>query len=180
MTAEDNPGREVFFRDLGNRKSFADFVPGDPRREWSGPGIITWASDQSEGDAGPGFDATQQAIADAMATWEGVICSDVGLTEFDYGNLDLGPYQAVVTGGAEGIFVPIHRRGERGAAPNRSWPEPGALRDALPDGQERQIPLLAASRDERRLYGGSAADRQDRQCRPLQPVGGLAPELGRT
>jgi hypothetical protein len=89
MTAEDNPGREVFFRDLGNRKSFADFVPGDPRREWSGPGIITWASDQSEGDAGPGFDATQQAIADAMATWEGVICSDVGLTEFDYGNLSI-------------------------------------------------------------------------------------------
>jgi len=86
FTAGDEVGREVFFSDNGNKRLPYQFVPGDPRREpWSGPvgpgDDITWASDMVQGDApGVGFAATQGAIANAMATWDGVTCSNIPLT----------------------------------------------------------------------------------------------------
>jgi len=97
LTASDEVGRTVFFRDVGNKQLAFDFVPGDPRRtDWSGsvgPGDdITWASDMVEGDAGPGLLATQGAIARAMATWQIATCSELPLTGLTPGG-DLGVLQ---------------------------------------------------------------------------------------
>lgn len=87
LTENDQLGRTVFFSNVGNKRLALDFVPGDPRRvDWSGPvgpgDDITWSSDTAEGAApGVGLAATQQAISNAMATWDGVDCSDLPLTE---------------------------------------------------------------------------------------------------
>ncbi len=85
ITSSDQIGSTVLFSDLGNKQLPADFVPGDPRRIlWSGPvgpgDDITWAHDITQFAPGPGLPATLAAIASAMATWEGVSCSNLPLT----------------------------------------------------------------------------------------------------
>jgi hypothetical protein len=107
-------GRTVAFRDVGNRQTVFDFVPGDPRRAWSGSlgagDDITWASDLVEGDAGPGLDETQTAIDNAMATWDAVTCSDLPLTKLDIpGNL--GFLQALLFGVGSGPAADITQAG---------------------------------------------------------------------
>lgn len=101
LTAQDEQGRTVFFRDVGNKQLAFDFVPGDPRRaEWSGPvgpgDDVTWASDQTaEGDAGPGLAATQAAIASAVALWADPTCSTLPLTDVSVAG-DLGVLQFIL------------------------------------------------------------------------------------
>jgi len=114
LTAGDEVGRTVFFSNVGNKQLSLDFVPGDPRRvDWSGPvgpgDDITWASDTAEGDFGPGFLETQTAISSAMATWDGVRCSELPLSDVTPGG-DLGVLQyffieiALGIPGFDGLF----------------------------------------------------------------------------
>lgn len=87
-------GQVIFFNNRGNRHLGFDFVPGDPRSPWSGPGPdITFsidAVDLTPDIAGTSEIGEQRA---AMATWENVQCSalplvdlgdtgDVGLVQF--------------------------------------------------------------------------------------------------
>lgn len=111
LTAGDEIGRTVFFRDVGNKQLESHFVPGDMRRDdWSGtPGPfddITWASDLAEGSAA-GLDAgtTQTAISNAMATWQGKSCSTLPLTFRSVGG-DLGLFQFLFTQGLGGALEP--------------------------------------------------------------------------
>ncbi len=80
----EEAGRTVFFSNVGNKQLPFQFVPGDTRRAWSGPvgpgDDITWATDLTQGDAGPGLAPTQTAIGNAMATWDGAACSTLPLT----------------------------------------------------------------------------------------------------
>ena len=70
-----------FFNDRGNKQLSAQFVPGDTRRAWSGPGAlsITW-SDDTDNTLDVSVAAQDAAIASAMATWEGQKCSEFGLS----------------------------------------------------------------------------------------------------
>ena len=112
---EGIPGGTVISKVLGNRRVGEDFVPFDPRREWSGP--VTGASDDitfaiDGADASPPLPATARltaaqttaAIERAMQTWDDVSCSTLPLAEvllppnFDLGivaflnNLGGGPF----------------------------------------------------------------------------------------
>ena len=116
-TGADEAGQTVFFNNRGNKQLTYQFVPGDPRRDWSGPvgpgDDITWASDLTQGDAGPGLGATQTAIGNAMATWDSQACStlpvtfapsagDIGWLEFFFSPIPGGspvPAADVVHGG---------------------------------------------------------------------------------
>lgn len=99
LTAEAPVGREVFFRDVGNKQLGADFVPGDPRRaDWSGTSPdITYVVDQVDAEAPtlpPGevlaASTTTEAVNRAMAIWDDASCSDLPVTRnADFG-LDLG------------------------------------------------------------------------------------------
>ena len=108
-TGADEAGRTVFFSNVGNKQLTFQFVPGDPRRLWSGAGPgddITWASDLTQGDAGPGLGATQTAIGSAMATWDGARCSVLPLTLLAPGG-DIGFVEFLVSGGASGFPGPV-------------------------------------------------------------------------
>lgn len=75
-----------FFNNRGNKQLALQFVPGDTRRVWSGPGgnSITWSRDnQNTADVSPA--AQSAAIASAMATWDAQKCSDFGLAGGDVG-----------------------------------------------------------------------------------------------
>ncbi len=77
-------GNTVFFKDVGNKQLSSDFVPGDPRL--GGFTNMFYAVDNSDGAAtnsGAGLTAaqTEAAIDRAMATWDGVNCSDLGMTK---------------------------------------------------------------------------------------------------
>lgn len=101
-------GRAVLFADVGNKQLPFQFVPGDPRRFWSGSGPgddITWTSDLTQGDAGPGLDPTQAAIAAAMGTWGGAPCSTLPLTSV-VAPSDVGVFEAILSGGLSGSSVP--------------------------------------------------------------------------
>lgn len=84
-------GATVLWKNVGNKRLAEDFVPGDPRRVlgspeggWSAdPNAITFAIDQVDATTfnGVGPATTNAEIRDAMATWEGVQCSEIGLDE---------------------------------------------------------------------------------------------------
>lgn len=83
-----NVGTTIFFGefDKGNKQLQSDFVPGDPRL--GGFTNIFYAVDEAEAVAtnqGAGLSAeqTEAAIDRAMATWDEVNCSELGMTKFD-------------------------------------------------------------------------------------------------
>jgi hypothetical protein len=115
-------GGTVFAKNVGNKQLTADFVPGDPRRAWSGTGgtTLTYAIDQV--DAVP-FSATfpqwpmtaaqtNAAITTAMATWEAVGCSTLGLSQNPDFGLDIGivAFQNGL-GGSPFVFADIQHAG---------------------------------------------------------------------
>lgn len=111
LTAGDEIGRTVFFREVGNKHLEAHFVPRDPRRAfWSGaPGEvddIRWASDLAEGNAGSlGLGPTQNAISNAMATWQVRPCSTIPLSGLTVPVIDLGVAEFIE--GLGGLPFPV-------------------------------------------------------------------------
>ena len=113
-------GAQVIARDLGNKRLPADFVPGDPRRAWSGAnGGITFAIDQTA-DASPpsGLPAAEAtaAIQRAMATWDALTCSNLALSQNDDLGLDIGVVAFQLSGGLIGspfIFADVQHAGWR-------------------------------------------------------------------
>ncbi len=79
LSSSNEAGQIVFFNDRGNKHVGAHFVPGDPRR--GGATNITYIVDQAEGAIdGLTTAQTTAAIDRAMATWDGVNCSDIPIT----------------------------------------------------------------------------------------------------
>ncbi|MEZ5106259.1 MAG: hypothetical protein R2757_17290 [Draconibacterium sp.] len=102
-TADDveNMGHLVIAKDVGSKKLNIDFVPGDPRRKWSGESAtkITYAIDQTE-DAKPAVGAltaeeATEAIDNAFKTWNNVKRTKLGLTKIDAGDMNLGVVSGV-------------------------------------------------------------------------------------
>jgi hypothetical protein len=71
-------GNTIFFNDRGNKQLSADFVPG---LSLDGSDNVSYYVDQTRPSADLPAAVTSQAIDRAMATWENVKCSDLGLTK---------------------------------------------------------------------------------------------------
>jgi len=117
-TGADEQGITVFFNNRGNKQLDHDFVPGDPRRPWSGPpgpgDDITWTTDTTQGDAGPGLGPTQLAISNSMATWQNTACSNLPLNFLAIPGIDMGVVEFIFSGGASGspfIFADVTQAG---------------------------------------------------------------------
>lgn len=114
-------GTQVVQKDLGNKRlRDGDFVPNDPRRIWSGaPGgrtdDITYAVDQVDAvPPSPGLTAaaTNAAIDAAMATWNAVRCSNLGIRRVSDQGADLGAIAAINgLGGSQTIAADIMHAG---------------------------------------------------------------------
>ena len=113
-------GGTVLAKDVGNKQLSSDFVPFDTRRPWSGPvdgptDNITYAIDRT-GDAVPpggGLTAlqTDAAIVRAMASWDDVSCSELGLLR----NPDFGIDIGYAAGRNSFVFADIQHAGWRDA-----------------------------------------------------------------
>lgn len=105
-------GRTILFNNRGNRRLAFDFVPGDPRSPWSAAGqAISFSVDAA--NQTPDIDGTDELseIRAAMATWEGVQCSNLPLV--DRGNtVDVGVVQrSFGFGGTGGIAADVQHAG---------------------------------------------------------------------
>ena len=80
LTAEESGqiGRTVFFSDVGNKQLTADFVPGVAL---DGTDDISFYVDQKRPSADLPVAASSGAIVEAMQTWDGVTCSQLGMTQ---------------------------------------------------------------------------------------------------
>lgn len=114
-------GITVLWKDVGNKRIGTDLVPGDPRRDaasggWSAdPNSISFSIDPVDGTTFNGVPGavTSAEIRDAMATWDEVQCSDLGLTEV-ISPVDLGVVAYLISGGALGspfVVADIHHAG---------------------------------------------------------------------
>lgn len=112
-------GITVLWKDVGNKRIGADLVPGDPRRDaasggWSAdPNAISFSIDPVDGTTLNGVPGavTSAEIRDAMATWNGVQCSDLGLTEV-VSPVDLGVVAFIFGfGGSPFVVADIHHAG---------------------------------------------------------------------
>ena len=69
-------GRTVYFKDVGNKELTADFVPG---ASLDGTDAISFYIDPKRPSRDLNVGVTTAAISRAMATWENVSCSDLGM-----------------------------------------------------------------------------------------------------
>lgn len=117
-------GNTVYFSSVGNKQLTSHWVAGDPRREWNDGTGITYLVDQSDGSTLSGLPNadTEPAIDRAMATWDGLTCSDIPIEKVadpavdpDYVDFLLGfgpppvgdwPYADIVHAGWTLAFAP--------------------------------------------------------------------------
>lgn len=120
-------GRQVFFRDRGNKQLVSTFdgvtfvpvhfAPGDVRRAWSADGgnAITYAVDQVDPEvvSGLAIGATTAAIDAAMATWDAERCTKgLSIVENPDFGLDIGVLAfGNGLGGSPFVFADIHHAG---------------------------------------------------------------------
>ena len=69
-------GRTIFFRNVGNKQLTADFVPG---LSLDGTDDVSFYVDQNRPSADLPVSATTGAVVRAMQTWNGLVCSDLGM-----------------------------------------------------------------------------------------------------
>jgi hypothetical protein len=80
LTAEESGqvGRTVYFSNVGNKQLTADFVPGVSLDDSDN---ISYYVDQNRPSADLAVASTSAALVRAMNTWDGVTCSNLGLTQ---------------------------------------------------------------------------------------------------
>lgn len=71
-------GKTIFFRDRGNKQLFADFSPLLP---WDGTSSVDYFLDDTRPPSTMDFSAAKSALQRASSTWEGVNCSEMGLSQ---------------------------------------------------------------------------------------------------
>lgn len=110
----------VFFNNRGNKQLSHHFVPGDPRR--GGRTDITYLVDQSQGATNDGETnaQTEPAIDRAMATWDGVSCSDIPVVKVADNGTDPDIIDAAVDGSSAKLQVADITHG--GWVPNGFYP----------------------------------------------------------
>jgi hypothetical protein len=69
-------GRTIYFNDVGNKQLSADFVPG---LSLDGTDDVSFYVDENRPSADLAVSATTGAVVRAMQTWNGVVCSDLGM-----------------------------------------------------------------------------------------------------
>lgn len=74
-------GRTIYFMNVGNKQLSADFVPG---LSLDGTDDVSFYVDQNRPSADLSAAQTTGAIARAMQTWNGVVCSDLGMYEVPF------------------------------------------------------------------------------------------------
>ena len=72
----DQIGRTVIFKDVSNKQLSADFVAG---LSLDGTDAVSYYIDEKRPSADLGIAQTSAAIQRAMSTWDGVVCSDLGM-----------------------------------------------------------------------------------------------------
>lgn len=108
--ASGHVGRTLYFKDVGNKQLAEDFVPGDPRR--GDRSHITYTVDKEyTSDNGLTLARTTAAIDRAMATWNSVNCSNLGLVKVLYSG-NLGFVSSLFHfGGSDAIVADVHHAG---------------------------------------------------------------------
>ncbi len=86
-------GNIVYFNNRGNKQLGADFVPG---QSLDGTNAVSYYVDNNRPSVDLAAAVTEAAIDRAMNTWDGVNCSDLGMTKI--------PYDGRATGFVAGIF----------------------------------------------------------------------------
>jgi hypothetical protein len=83
VTAQESGqvGRTIYFMNVGNKQLSADFVPGLSLDDTDN---ISFYIDQNRPSADLSTAQTSGAIRSAMQTWNGVVCSDLGLYEVPF------------------------------------------------------------------------------------------------
>lgn len=78
LTAKESgqTGKTIIFRNVGNKQLAADFVP---RQSLDGTAKVSFYIDENRPPKQLAASHSTRAIKRAMATWEGVACSDFGL-----------------------------------------------------------------------------------------------------
>jgi hypothetical protein len=71
-------GRTIYFKNVGNKQLTEDFVPGSGL---DGTDNVSYYIDQNRPSGDLSVAASSQAISRAMATWNAVTCSDLGMYE---------------------------------------------------------------------------------------------------
>lgn len=106
-------GSTILFRNLGNRQLASDFVPGDARRAWGGPGTsISFAIDNVNLTADLAGTTEISEMRASMATWENVNCSTLPLVDFGDTGTDVGFVQSLFGfGGTGGIAADVTHAG---------------------------------------------------------------------
>jgi len=74
-------GRTIFFKDVGNKELSADFVPGI---NLDGTDAISYYVDQKRPSQDLNAGITSAAISRAMATWDNLTCSELGMYEVPF------------------------------------------------------------------------------------------------
>lgn len=120
----DEMGNTVFFKNTGNKQLTADFVP-DLDLSIDGTTDISYYVDNNRPSADLPAAVTDAAIDRAMATWDGVDCSDLGIYEVPYDGSATGFVSAAFGfGGSFNYVADINHAG---------W-LPGAFFDLLAPG----------------------------------------------
>ena len=88
----ESMGNTVFFMDLGNKQLPGDFVPA---LSLDGTTDVTYYVDENRPSTNLNVNSTTSAIADAMSTWDDIICSDLGMTQVPYDGRTTGLVAAV-------------------------------------------------------------------------------------
>lgn len=100
-TTEDM-GNQVFFNNRGNKQLEGDFVPA---LALDGTPDISYYVDQNRPSADLSVAASTAAIDRAMATWDGVQCSDLGMTEVPFDGRPTGFIAAILGFGGSTDYV---------------------------------------------------------------------------
>lgn len=105
-------GQQIIFNNRGNRQLAFDFVPGDPRAPWSGPGQdITFSVDAVDLTADLAGTSELGELRASMATWENVTCSTLPLVDLgDTGDVGFAEF-LLGFGGSPSIASDVQQAG---------------------------------------------------------------------
>lgn len=104
ITAGDGKeiGNTVYFKNVGNKQVEGDFVPG---LDLDGITNISYYVDDNRPTADVDVSASNNAIDSAMATWNGIACSDLGIYEIPYDGRGTGFISALLELGGSYDYV---------------------------------------------------------------------------
>ena len=88
-------GRTVYFINVGNKKLNADFVTG---LSLDGTNHISYYIDENRQSSDLSVTISSAAIQRAMATWDGITCSNLGMYQVPYSNVIKTGYVSYIFG----------------------------------------------------------------------------------